>query len=75
MAELYHVVNVPQAVWIDATGRIVRPAEPAGAYKGFRKMNRETDGRPRQWERLGENAPAPNGRALSRPGPLGYQLQ
>ncbi len=42
LAELYHMVNVPQAVWIDETGRIVRPAEPAGAYEGFRRMNRAT---------------------------------
>ena len=42
LAELYGVVNVPQAIWIDEKGRIVRPAETAGAYEGFRKMNRAT---------------------------------
>jgi hypothetical protein len=42
LAELYHLVNVPQAVWIDERGRIVRPAESAGAYEGFRAMNRAT---------------------------------
>src|SRR5262245_29702575 len=42
LAELYQIVNVPQAVWVDEAGRIVRPAEPAGAYEGFRRMNRET---------------------------------
>ena len=42
LAELYGIVNVPQAVWIDEAGRIVRPAEPAGAYEGFRQMNRST---------------------------------
>ena len=42
LAELYQIVNVPQAVWIDEAGRIVRPAESAGAYEGFRQMNRET---------------------------------
>jgi hypothetical protein len=42
LAELYGLVNVPQAVWIDEQGRIVRPAETAGAYEGFRKMNRVT---------------------------------
>jgi hypothetical protein len=40
VADLYHLVNVPQAVWIDEGGRIVRPAEPAGAYEGFRQMDR-----------------------------------
>ena len=42
LGELYGIVNVPQAVWIDERGRIVRPAESAGAYEGFRKMNRAT---------------------------------
>jgi len=42
LAELYGVVNVPQAIWVDEGGRIVRPAEAAGAYEGFRKMNRAT---------------------------------
>jgi len=42
VAALYGMVNVPQAVWIDEAGRIVRPAEPAGAFEGFRKMNRAT---------------------------------
>ena len=32
VAELYNLVNVPQAVWINEEGRIVRPAEPAGAF-------------------------------------------
>jgi tetratricopeptide (TPR) repeat protein len=31
VAELYNMLNVPQAVWIDESGRIVRPAENAGA--------------------------------------------
>ena len=42
VAELYNMVNVPQAVWIDETGRIVRPTESAGAYEGFRAMDRTT---------------------------------
>ena len=42
LADLYHLVNVPQAVWIDEQGRIVRPPEAAGAYEGFRAMNRTT---------------------------------
>ena len=36
------MVNVPQAVWIDETGHIVRPTESAGAYEGFRSMDRAT---------------------------------
>ncbi len=42
LAELYDMVNVPQAVWIDERGRIVRPTENAGAYEGFRAMDPTT---------------------------------
>lgn len=42
VADLYNMVNVPQAIWIDETGRIVRPTESAGAYEGFRSMDRAT---------------------------------
>ena len=42
VAELYHLVNVPQAVWIDEHGRMVRPPETAGSTDGFRRMDRET---------------------------------
>ena len=42
VAELYNMVNVPSAVWINEEGRIVRPTESAGATDGFRKMNVET---------------------------------
>jgi hypothetical protein len=42
LADLYGMVNVPQAVWIDERGTIVRPAEAAGAYEGFRRMDRQT---------------------------------
>jgi AhpC/TSA family protein len=42
LAALYHMVNVPQAVWIDERGTIVRPTESAGAYEGFRRMDRVT---------------------------------
>ena len=41
LSELYGVVNVPTAVWIDEAGRIVRPAEVAGAYEAFRYFDRE----------------------------------
>ncbi len=40
VAELYHMVNVPQATWIDEAGRIVRPPENAGQSDAFRKMDR-----------------------------------
>jgi hypothetical protein len=42
VAELYHLVNVPQAVWIDEAGHIVRPAENAGSSDAFRSMDRVT---------------------------------
>ena len=42
LADLYNMVNVPQAVWIDEAGRIVRPTETAGAFEGFRAMDRTT---------------------------------
>ena len=58
MAELFGVVNVPQAIWIDEAGRIVRPAEAAGAYEGFRKMNRATREVPEDVARLTADAKA-----------------
>jgi hypothetical protein len=42
VAELYHIVNVPQAAWIDEAGRIVRPPENAGSSDAFRYMDRAT---------------------------------
>ena len=36
------MVNVPQAVWIDEAGRIVRPPENAGSTDHFRLMDRTT---------------------------------
>ena len=42
VSELYHMVNVPMAVWIDEEGRIVRPAEYAGTNDAFRGQDRET---------------------------------
>jgi len=43
VAELYSMVNVPSAVWIDEAGRIVRPTEVAGASDAFRtQMDRKT---------------------------------
>src|ERR1700730_11211516 len=42
VAELFDMVNVPNAVWIDEDGKIVRPSEPAGASDAFRKMDHTT---------------------------------
>jgi hypothetical protein len=42
LADLYNLVNVPQAVWIDGEGRIVRPPETAGSMDAFRAMDRKT---------------------------------
>lgn len=42
VADLYGMVNVPQAAWIDAAGRIVRPPENAGSTDHFRLMDRTT---------------------------------
>jgi hypothetical protein len=58
LAELYHMVNVPQAVWIDERGIIVRPTEPAGAYEGFRRMDRATREMPADAARMTAEAKA-----------------
>lgn len=42
LADLYNMVNVPQAVWIDESGIIVRPPETAGVYEAFRYMDLTT---------------------------------
>jgi len=42
VADLYGMVNVPQSVWIDEGGRIVRPPESSGTIDMVRHMNRET---------------------------------
>ena len=39
VASLYGMVNVPQCVWIDEAGRIVRPPESAGSTDHFRHMD------------------------------------
>jgi peroxiredoxin len=41
-AELYNLVNVPSAVWIDEAGHMVRPPETAGMTDSFRAMDRQT---------------------------------
>ncbi|MBX9604972.1 MAG: TlpA family protein disulfide reductase [Gammaproteobacteria bacterium] len=40
VADLYNMVNVPQAVWIDEQGRIVRPSETAGSHDAWRSRDR-----------------------------------
>jgi hypothetical protein len=42
VAELYDMVNVPNAVWIDESGKIVRTTEPAGSSDAFRTMDPKT---------------------------------
>jgi hypothetical protein len=42
VAELYAMVNVPNAIWIDEAGRIVRGPENAGSTDHFRRMDRTT---------------------------------
>ena len=43
VADLYGMVNVPNAVWIDEHGRIVRPSETAGSSDSFRtELDRTT---------------------------------
>lgn len=42
LEDLYNLVNVPQAVWIDERGRIVRPPENAGSTDHFRRMDLRT---------------------------------
>jgi hypothetical protein len=42
VAALYGMVNVPQCVWIDESGRIVRPPERAGSTDHFRRMDLTT---------------------------------
>jgi hypothetical protein len=42
LSELYGMTNVPQAVWIDEKGRIVRPTETAGSTDHFRRMDLQT---------------------------------
>jgi hypothetical protein len=59
VAELYNMVNVPQAVWIDERGRIVRPTEVSGATLKFsraRKARQIYLDAIRDWVRNGESS-------------------
>ena len=42
VSQLYGMVNVPTAVWIDEEGRIVRPPEPAGVNEAFKAIDLAT---------------------------------
>jgi hypothetical protein len=42
VADLYGMVNVPESVWIDERGTIVRPPETAGSTDHFRRMDLAT---------------------------------
>jgi hypothetical protein len=42
VAQLYHITNVPMAVWIDESGKIVRPPEPAGSYDVVKHIDVKT---------------------------------
>lgn len=46
VARLYGMTNVPNAVWINEDGRIVRPVEPAGSTDDFRSMDLATRSMP-----------------------------
>ena len=46
VAQRYNLVNVPQAVWIDEAGRIVRPPESAGSTDGLQERDRQTNAMP-----------------------------
>lgn len=56
VADLYNMVNVPQAVWIDEHGQVVRPAETAGSHDAWRARNREDSSLPESAAALGEQA-------------------
>jgi len=52
VADLYNMVNVPNAVWVDEDGRIVRPSETAGAGDEWRTITKES--MPADLERMKE---------------------
>ncbi len=65
VAELYGMVNVPMAVWIDEEGRVVRPAETAGASEAFRTdLDRSTGAMPEHGVQQARAAKAAYGDAL-----------
>ena len=62
VSDLYNMVNVPQAVWINEEGRIVRPTEVSGAalslnLKKMRKTREIYCNAIRDWVTNGEDSP------------------
>ena len=54
LSSLYNMVNVPQAVWIDEDGRIVRPTESGGSIDILREFDLEAGAfKPDAMERAG----------------------
>lgn len=54
LSSLYNMVNVPQAVWIDEQGQIVRPTESGGSIDILREFDFEAGGfKPEAQERAG----------------------
>jgi hypothetical protein len=54
LSSLYNMVNVPQAVWINEDGRIVRPTESGGSIDILREFDMETMSfKPESMERAG----------------------
>ena len=52
LSSLYNMVNVPQAVWIDEQGRVVRPTETGGSIDILREFDMEAGGfKPEAMER------------------------
>jgi hypothetical protein len=59
VGDLYGLVNVPQAIWIDEQGRIVRPPESAGSTDDWRISRRKLSAMPDEQRRaLGLTGPA-----------------
>jgi len=44
LSSLYNMVNVPQAVWIDERGRVVRPTETGGSLDILREFDFDAGG-------------------------------
>jgi len=46
LSSLYNMVNVPQAVWIDENGKLVRPTETGGSIDVLREFDPDIGGFP-----------------------------